>query len=79
MFSDAAGTIPALTTNAAGFAFTIGVNLDGTTTVTNYSAESTVVPTTSAIPEPSTLALLGIGVIGLGIMRRRRAQYHDRP
>jgi hypothetical protein len=75
MFSDAAGTIPALTTNtAAGFAFTIDLNLDEMTTVTNYSAQTTVVPTTSAIPEPSTLALLSIGVIGLGIMRRRATQ-----
>jgi hypothetical protein len=79
MFSDAAGTIPALTMNAAGFAFTIDVNLNGTTTVTNYSGQTTVVPTTSTIPEPSTLALLGIAVIVLGIMRRRATQYHDRP
>jgi hypothetical protein len=75
MFSDAAGTVPTLTTNtAAGFAFTIDVNLDGTTTVTNYSAQTTEVPITSAVPEPSTLALLGIGVIGIGIMRRRATQ-----
>jgi len=37
MFSDAAGTIPALTTDTIdGFAFTVDVNLDGTTTVTNF-------------------------------------------
>jgi hypothetical protein len=73
IFSESAGTIPALTMNtAAGLAFTIDVNLDGTTTVTNYSAQTTVVPITSAMPEPSTLALLGIAVFGLGIMRRRR-------
>jgi hypothetical protein len=79
MFSDAAGTIPALTTNAAGFAFTIDVNLDGTTSLTNYSSQTTVVPITSAIPEPSTLALLGVGVIGLGIMRRRATQTRRQP
>ena len=41
MFSDAAGTIPALTTDAInGFAVTVDVNLDGTTTVANSSPET---------------------------------------
>jgi len=41
MFSDAAGTIPALTTDTTdGFAFTVDVNLDGTTTVTNFSSRA---------------------------------------
>jgi hypothetical protein len=64
MFSDAAGTVPALTMNtAAGFAFTVEVSLDGTTTVTNYSAQTSVVPASGpAIPEPGTLPLVGVGV-----------------
>src|SRR5271166_2994166 len=38
MFSDATGTTPVLTANTTeGFAFTVDVNLDGTTTVTNFS------------------------------------------
>jgi hypothetical protein len=63
MFSDAAGTIPALTTDTAdGFAFTVGVSLDGTTPLTNSSAQTTVVPATApAIPEPSTLSLIAVG------------------
>jgi hypothetical protein len=63
-FSDAAGTMPVLTNNTSeGFAFTIDVNLDGTTTVTNFSAQTTVVPPTPpAIPEPSTLSLMAVGV-----------------
>jgi hypothetical protein len=80
MFSDAAGTIPALTTDTIdGFAFTVDVNLDGTTTVTNSSAQTTVVPTTgpSAIPEPGSFVLLGtaaalLGTLGLG---QRRSSY----
>jgi hypothetical protein len=43
MFSDAAGTQPVLTTDTTdGFAFVVDVNLDGTTTVTNFSNEATV-------------------------------------
>jgi hypothetical protein len=67
MFSDAAGTIPALTTDATdGFAVTITVNLDGSTTLHNFSTETTVVQLT-AVPEPSSAALLG-AIIALGIV-----------
>lgn len=45
MFSDAAGTIPALTTDTTdGFAFTVNVNLDGTTTATDLSSQTGVGP-----------------------------------
>jgi hypothetical protein len=51
MFSDAVGTVPVLTTDTInGFAFTIDVNLDGTTTVTNSSPQTTVVPATTSPP-----------------------------
>jgi hypothetical protein len=76
MFSDAAGTIPALTSDTIdGFAFTTDVNLDGTTTVNDFSSETSVVPETtggSVIPEPDTFVLLatGLGVLYAGIRRR---------
>ena len=74
MFSDAAGTMPVLTTDTTdGFAFTVDVNLDGTTTVTNFSAQTTVVPATPAVPEPGTLPLMTIG-IGLWLAFRFRRQ-----
>jgi len=58
MFADAAGTIPVLTTNTTnGFAFTVDVNLDGSTTVTNFSPSTTVVPLVS-VPVP----LIGVGL-----------------
>jgi hypothetical protein len=74
MFSDAAGTIPALTTDTTdGFAFTILVNLDGSTTVTNYSPQTGVSPQTNAVPEPSGLILVGMGMtVILGVSRLRR-------
>jgi hypothetical protein len=68
MFSDAAGTMPTLTTDTInGFAFTADVNLDGTTTVTNFSAQTSVVPATVAVPAP----LIGVGIpsalaVGIG-------------
>jgi len=74
MFSDAAGTIPALTSDTTdGFAFTVDVNLDGTTTVTNFSAQTTVVPATPEVPEPGTLPLMAAG-IGLCLAFRFRRQ-----
>lgn len=76
MFSDAAGTIPALTSDTAdGFAVTVDVNLDGSTTVNNFSAQTTVEPATSPVsgtPEPSSLGLLGTAIAVLGTLRFQR-------
>jgi hypothetical protein len=72
MFSDAAGTVPTLTSDTTnGFAFTVDVNLDGTTTVTNSSAQTTLVQAgNSTSPEPGTLPITALA-IGLSFMFRR--------
>ena len=73
MFSDPAGTIPALTTDATdGFAFTVDVNLDGTTTVTNFSSRTDVEAVISGVPEPGSLLLLATVVALLGALRFRQ-------
>ncbi len=72
MFSDAAGTLPALTSNLAeGFAVTIDVNLDGSTTPTNFSSETTLAPV-GTIPEPGSIALVGSAVALLGLLRQKQ-------
>jgi len=75
MFSDAAGTIPVLTTDAInGCAFTADVSLNGTTPVTNSSAQTTVVPMTApAVPEPGAVSLMAAG-IGLWLTFRSRLE-----
>jgi hypothetical protein len=73
MFSDAAGTIPALTTDTTdGFAVTVDVNLDGSTTVNNFSMQTTVIPVTSTVPEPSTRGLILGTIIALGMLHLRQ-------
>src|SRR5215471_14842203 len=60
MFSDAAGTTPALTPDPDGFAVTIDVNLDGSTSVHDFSSQTDVAPVVAVgAPEPASLVLLG--------------------
>jgi hypothetical protein len=77
MFSDASGTVPALTADTAdGFAFTVNVNLDGSTSVNNFSSETAVGSSApSAVPEPCSLALLVTSMVllwGKGRLRARK-------
>ncbi len=61
MFSDAAGTMPVLTSDTTdGFAYTVAVNLNGSTTATNYITSQTI---TSTTPEPSGIMLVGTAAI----------------
>ncbi len=78
MFSDAAGTIPVLTTDTTdGFAFIVNVNLNGSTTVTNYSDQTTVGPQANVIPEPGTLLLVATGLTILMLIHRRIRVWAD--
>jgi hypothetical protein len=77
MFSDTAGTVPTLTADSVnGFAFSVGLGLNGLPTVTNSSAQTAIGPI--AVPEPDSF-LLGIiaaligGLLALGQRFKRRA------
>jgi|SRR5947209_345809 len=49
LFSDPLGTVPVLTSDTVnGFGYVVDVNLDGTTTVTNFLRGSSVAPEPAA-------------------------------
>jgi hypothetical protein len=73
MFSDPGGTIPVLTTDTTdGFAFTVDVNLDGSTTVNNFSSQTSVQPASNAVPEPGIFVLVGAALASLVGLRLTR-------
>jgi len=75
MFSDPGGTMPVLTSDTTdGYAFTVAINLDGSTTPTNYSSELTATPVNAvATPEPGTLLLFVLGLAGFALLRKQQS------
>ena len=60
---------PSGTTGTVAFTFALEEMPAASAVLPNYS---TLPPQPSAIPEPSTLVLLGLGVLGLMVWRRAR-------
>ena len=67
---NAAGDTPFLTTSPGGFAFTVDINLNGTTTLTNFVTSPNTISLVT--PEPSSIGLAVLGLGALAGMRRLR-------
>src|ERR1022692_1948760 len=79
------GVTPLLTTNANGYAFTIDVNPDGSTTVSGFSAAANVVINPNPVPAISSLGAssvlagangLFLNVYGTGFMNGATVQWN---
>jgi hypothetical protein len=71
MFSDPAGATPALTSDLVdGIALAINVNLDGSTTFTNFSSQTIVEAAGVTVPEPGGLAEVLLLFLGMIFARR---------
>jgi hypothetical protein len=68
MFSDTEGQDPVLTTSPQGYALTVDVNSDGTTTPFSYSSQTGA---DAEAPEPGGLALAGVAMACLGALQLR--------
>ena len=70
IFSDTDGTMPALTSNTIdGYAITVDINADGSTTLRNYTQSST-----SVTPELPTGTLVATATILAAVFRFKRLQ-----
>ena len=70
IFSDTDGTMPALTSNMIdGYAITVDINSDGSTTLRNYTQSPT-----SVTPELPTETLVATATILAAVFRRKRIQ-----
>lgn len=82
MFQDNAGTIPLLTTDPFGYAFTVDVNADGSTTPIAFPAALGAPPGAtltleSTTPEPAPCVLLALGLAVLFAVSKMDTQLYS--